>query len=426
MTSEIDTAVADMLSMPVPSWPKALPVTERPLSLGEIGEQGWNALTGDLPLPVMVLKETALDHNISLMSEFCADQGLDLAPHGKTTMSPQIVLRQLDAGAWGVTAATATQARIFHEFGVKRIIIANQLLDPAGVRWAAAALRADPALSLTCLVDSVAGVRRLTELLGGAASMPVLLELGVQGQRTGCRSSQDVRAVVEAVDRSPALHLVGIETFEGVIGADHDPATVEEVDQHLTWVRDVAERLMQENAFAVDEEVVVTAGGSIYPDRVAAVLGAAWDPPQSTRRVLRSGCYVTHDHGLYEEGSPFGRHATGVRLQPALEVWGVVLSHPESDLAIVGFGRRDVPYDAGLPIPFGIRSGGDHGRPTSEVQVVQLNDQHAFVRDLGGELQVGDLLGCGISHPCTAFDKWGLIPVVNDDYAVTAAVRTYF
>lgn len=426
MTSAIDTAVADMLAEPVPAWTKALPATGGSLPLGQVGQQGWNALTGDLPLPVMVLKEPALDHNISLMSGFCAEHGLDLAPHGKTTMSPQIVQRQLEAGAWGVTAATATQARIFHEFGSKRIIIANQLLDPAGVRWATAALRADPALSLTCLVDSVPGVRRLTDLLDGAASMPVLLELGVQGQRTGCRSSEDVQAVVEAVDGSPALHLVGVETFEGVIGADHDPTTVEAVDRHLTWVRDVAEHLMQEDAFAVDEEVVVTAGGSIYPDRVAAVLGAAWDPPQPARRVLRSGCYVTHDHGLYEEGSPFGRHATGARLQPALEAWGVVLSHPEPDLAIVGFGRRDVPYDAGLPIPFGIRSDEGDDRPTSEVEVVQLNDQHAFVQDPRGELRVGDLLGCGISHPCTAFDKWDVIPVVNDDYAVTAAVRTYF
>jgi len=32
----------------------------------------------------------------------------------------------------------------------------------------------------------------------------------------------------------------------------------------------------------------------------------------------------------------------------------------------------------------------------------------------------------GISHPCTAFDKWQLIPVVDEEYRIVDVVRTFF
>lgn len=428
MTASMRSLVADLLSEPVPRWTKALPPTAGPVALQDVGAQGWRALAGDLPWPTMLLKETALQHNIELMAAFCAQQGLDLAPHGKTTMAPQIVHHQFEAGAWGVTAATATQARVFHSFGAGRIIIANELLDPAGVRWVRGALEADPELEVYCLVDSVAGVDRLARLLPETGPpLAVLLELGVEGKRAGCRTMAEALAVVAAVTDGSRLELVGVETFEGVIGADHMPQTVERVDEYLGWVRDVAEQLMARGAFGDSDEVLLTAGGSIYPDRVAAAFGTTWDPPQRTRRVLRSGCYVTHDHGLYEGGSPFGRHASGPRLEPALEAWGVVLSRPEPNLAIVGFGRRDVPYDSGLPVPIAVADARGSQRELPDgVEIVQLNDQHAFVRVPHAALEVGDLLGCGISHPCTAFDKWDVIPLVDDGYAVTGAVRTFF
>lgn len=428
MTQTTEAAVKALLAAPVPARAKALPAGGERLALEDVARRGWNAVAGDLPLPLMVLKDEALQHNIDLMARFCVEHGLDLAPHGKTTMAPQIIHRQLEAGAWGITAATAAQARVFHAFGVRRIIIANELLDPWGVRWVADALAGDDELALWCLVDSPVGVRRLAELLPeGGPTLPVLLELGVAGQRAGCRTLDDAFEVVDVVADHPAVELAGVETFEGVIGVDRDPATVGDVDDHLSWVRDVTEQLMQREVFAGKDEVLLSAGGSIYPDRVAAIFGNDWEPPQPTRRVLRSGCYVTHDHGLYEEGSPFGEHAEAPRLEAALEAWGVVLSHPEPGSAIVGFGRRDVPYDAGLPIPLAAvgRDGAKRQLPDG-VQIDQLNDQHAFVRAPEGTLEVGELLGCGISHPCTAFDKWNVIPVVDDAYDVTGAVRTFF
>jgi D-serine deaminase-like pyridoxal phosphate-dependent protein len=62
------------------------------------------------------------------------------------------------------------------------------------------------------------------------------------------------------------------------------------------------------------------------------------------RVVLRSGCYLTHDDGLYARASPLPE------LRPALELWARVLSCPEPGLAIAGFGKRDAPYDIDLPV----------------------------------------------------------------------------
>jgi D-serine dehydratase len=420
----VEAALTDLLSAPVDPLAKSLPHLDRALRLADVGEQGWHALAGDLPLPVLLLKETALEHNLDVMAAFCREHGLDLAPHGKTTMSPQLVHRQLAAGAWGVTAATATQARLFHHFGLRRIILANELVDPAGVRWAAGVTADDPGVELYCLVDSVPGVDVLDELLDAAGApgrLPVLVELGVAGQRAGCRSTAEALEVAAAVQRSRCLALAGVEGFEGVIGGDRTPATVEAVDRYLAWAVEVTETLMHQDAFAGREEVLVSFGGSAFPDRVAAAVGASWQPPQPARRVLRSGCYLTHDHGLYAGVSL-------LQLEPAIEVWGVVLSRPEPDLAIVGMGKRDVPFDAGYPIPIAVRdAGGQLVDAAPAAQIVNLNDQHAFVRlPAGAELAVGQVLGCGISHPCTAFDKWGLIPLVDDHYGVRGAIRTFF
>src|SRR5204863_6442617 len=142
---------------------------------------------------------------------------------------------------------------------------------------------------------------------------------------------------------------------------------------------------------------VLTAGGSVFFDRVVERLSSL-ELGRHVRLVLRSGCYVTHDSGTYDLVSPFGSGSGDLRLQPALEAWGAVLSRPEPELAIVGFGKRDVSHDVDLPRPE-LVNGRDGLRAVSGVTVTALNDQHAYVRLPPNEpLAVGDLLGCGIAH----------------------------
>jgi D-serine deaminase-like pyridoxal phosphate-dependent protein len=400
---------------------------------------GWDVLAGDLLLPALVLKRSALQHNAALMARWCAEHGASLAPHGKTTMSPELFALQLGAGAWAITAATASQARVCRRFGVPRIVLANQVVEPAAIRWLAGELAADPGCEILCLVDSLTGVEAMTGALAGAPlageqagaspaggrPVPVLVELGLPGARTGCRTVAAALEVAAAVERSPTLALAGVEAFEGVVDAG-DPTAAATVDRLVAdvWATAAA---VTERGWVRRDEVLVSIGGSTWFDRVVA--GRRQDLGVPVRLLLRSGCYLTHDSGLYRRLSPLDGRGDGPGLRHALEVWGVVLSRPEARRAVVGLGKRDVSHDVEAPIPLVVSSAGGRHRRDVEgaLAVVTLNDQHAWL-DVAPDdpLAVGDLVGCGISHPCTTLDKWRLIPVVDDGYRVIDAVHTFF
>jgi len=401
-------------------------------TIREVRGRGWNVLDGDFMFPTMVLKESALRHNIDAMAALCKRHDLSLAPHGKTSMAPQLFQMQLDAGAWAVTAATTWQVRVWRAFGAARVILANELVEPASIRWLAAELNRDPEFELYCLVDSLAGVSvldRAFDVFGLKRRLTVLLELGLPGGRTGSRTRQEAREVARAVAASRHLSLAGVECFEGIIGGPDVAADLGKVDGFLSELRALAVELDGAGLFDRSPEVIVTAGGSAFLDRAIADLGKPWQLSRPARMVLRSGCYLTHDAVHYKNVSPFGsRLADTGPLQEALEAWGVVLSIPEPGLALLGFGKRDVPHDLDLPVPRLVKTQGAAPRPLrAGASIAALNDQHAYLKVAADEeLAIGDLVGCGVSHPCTAFDKWRLLPVVDGDYNVIDAVLTYF
>jgi len=348
---------------------------------------------GSFTWPLLVVRQAAVRANIATMAAFCERHGFSFAPHAKTTMAPALIQAQLDAGAWAMTVATPNQALVLRRLGVPRVLIANEVLDPVALKWLASQTDWEVYLQ----TDSVAGAER-------AAGLPLLVELGQPGGRTGCRTIDEVVAVARAVgDR-----LAGITGYEG--GLPDEAA----VDAWLGLLTEAAKTLSAEGLLPA--EVIVSAGGSAWFDRVAKALEGDWLPGHRVRVVLRSGASVTHDDGYYRERTPFNRIPQEGTLAAALELWGQVLSTPEPGLAIVGFGKRDAPFDEGLPVPD--RDG---------LTVVKMNDHHTYLSVAGGvRLAVGDLIRFGISHPCTAFDKWRLIPVVDDAGLVVDVLPTYF
>jgi D-serine dehydratase len=414
MSSYDRAAVAAIADLEIPVGAKGWPAEATGMPASAVAEAGWRVLDGDLPFPALVLRESALAHNLELMRAFCEGSGALLAPHGKTTMMPQLFARQLDAGAWGMTAATPVHLRVYRHVGVQRIVLANQLVEPSAIAWVARELDADPELELLCLVDSPAGVALLDEGLAHAErELPVLVEVGMAGARTGCRSVAEALAVARAVAASPRLRLAGVEGFEGL--APDLPA----VDAFLA---DLAATLAAlEDAGLLGPDALVSAGGSAYFDRVVERFAGR-------RLVLRGGCYLTHDDGLYARESPLDGRAEGDadRLRNALEVWSVVLSRPEPGLAITSMGRRDVGFDRGLPTPTMACARGERPRALA-AEVLALSDQHAHVRvDPADPLAVGDLVGSTVSHPCTTLDRWRVIPTVDDDHRVVGALHTFF
>jgi D-serine deaminase-like pyridoxal phosphate-dependent protein len=395
------------------------------------------------PTPLLTLSAPALRHNVSVLASWCAERGLDLAPHGKTTMAPRLWADQLAAGAWAITLANLPQLAVARAFGVSRVLIANAIISPLSLRWIADQLAADERTQVITWADDVRTVAVMEEALAayapslGSAYRPVdvLVELGGRGGRTGARDAVSATEIARAIAEAPHLRLAGVGGSEAALATDSDAASLTAVRDFLTSLRELHRSVLAEGWYPPGLEPIVTAGGSAYFDDVADVLGPL--VAEGVRVVLRSGAYLTHDDGHYRHLSPLGAEprTSGSRLVSALHGWVRVSSQPEPGLALVDGGKRDLPYDLGLP-EVQLRRARDHGsapEPLRGLTVTALNDQHGFVRwdpQLSPPVVIGDELRLGVSHPCTAFDKWTVIPVVDDpdaaDPGVVDVVRTFF
>jgi D-serine dehydratase len=410
---------------------KGVPLGET-VTLSELGNRGWNVAGGDLALPVTTLRDSALSHNIEVMAAYARRHGVLLAPHGKTSMCPQLFRRQLDAGAWAITAGTPSQVAIMRRFGIPRILMANQLVEAQALRWVAEELR-DDAFDFLCLVDSPRTVALMDDALDGHGSgrrLDVLVEVGVHGGRTGARSRDDAVATAKAIVGSRNLQLAGVEAYEGLAARGRSDAELEAVDALLDQVRSLVVDLWDRGWFA-GRTPVVTAGGSIYFDRVVERLGDWSVTGVPAHVVLRSGCYVSHDAGRYHRLSPLGgarEQSDDLALRDALDAWAVVLSRPEPTLVVLGAGKRDVPYDVDLPVPQDLYPRSGSVVPLQDrASVTGLMDQHAFMRvDAELTIEPGDIVSLGLSHPCGAFEKSPLMPLVADDGTVVGGVLTFF
>jgi len=430
MTMDLRTIEGFMLDASLKAYPHRAP----PCAVRDVAERGWNVMRGDLPFPVCALKETALAHNLKWMADFTRSTGVLLAPHGKTTMAPQLFARQLEAGAWGITLATMQQISLAVSLGLRRLILANQLVGREDIAHARDLIATVPDLELYVLVDSLAGVALLEAHgapRGTDSPFNVLLEMGRTGGRTGCRTSDAALGVARAIAASPAMRLSGVECFEGLDMTSDGDADRAMVDGWIDAVRRVARQCDGEQLYGTPE-VTLSAGGSAVFDLVARSLPTALSRP--VRTILRSGCYLTHDSGMYTRFARSMRARNGAAwrdgesLEPALEIWTHVQSRPEPGLAILAFGKRDASFDVDLPIPLNrVRNGEPRVTLDSSFRIVKLNDQHAYMEmPPDADVRVGDLVGCGVSHPCTTFDKWRWMPIVDDRYSVTGAIVTFF
>ncbi|MFE6521378.1 amino acid deaminase [Streptomyces sp. NPDC057794] len=403
---------------------KGLPPDADGLTVGELAAQRRNLFTGGFATPVLALSAERLEHNLRLMETYAARHGLAFAPHGKTSMAPQLFHRQIEHGAWGITLAVPHQVRVARAFGIRRVFLANELVDAAALRWISAELDADPDFRFVCYVDSVRGVELMDAALRGAARpVDVVVELAAgEGARTGVRTEAECAAVADAVAATRTLRLAGVAGYEGEV-PKADPERV------TAWLRRLVALAADFDAagrFAGLDEIVVSAGGSAWFDAVADVFAEIPELSRPVLKLLRSGAYVSHDDGHYRKLTPFNRVPEEGALEPAFRLWTQVVSRPSLEQAFVNAGKRDAAYDLDLPFAQVIRREGAE-RPATGVAVTALSDQHAWLSTTPeADLEVGDWVGLGLSHPCTSFDKWQLIPVAEADGTVVDYVRTFF
>jgi D-serine dehydratase len=404
---------------------------DQSLDQAEIASLGWNLFREDLSLPSAVLYEDKLMHNLAWMQQFINAYGLQLAPHGKTTMAPRLFDLQLQNGAWGITLATAHQTLVAHRHGVRRVLMANQLIGKANMVIIAHLLQ-DPAFTYYCLVDSAAQVDQLGSFFSQRGQrLQVLLELGVTGGRSGVRNDEQLQSVLAALSRwKDSIALCGVEIYEGVL--EEESA----IRQFLQRAVDVTRRLAAEDQFQ-HSPILLSGAGSAWYDVVAEVFFAAVLGDQ-VEIVLRPGCYLTHDVGAYREAqakilerNPIA-HQMHSGLVPALQLWAYVQSIPEPERAIIALGKRDASFDSGLPTPAlhfrpGAAGPASPAPAPADWSLVKMMDQHAYMKITPqDDLQVGDMIGFDISHPCLTFDKWRALPVLNTQYDVIDIISTWF
>src|SRR5690606_2156530 len=251
---------------------------------------------------------------------------------------------------------------------------------------------------------------------GAARPVDVVVELAAgDGARTGVRTEAECAAVADAVAGARALRLAGVAGYEGEV-PDADPERVR------AWLRrlvSLAADFDKAGRFAGLDEIVVSAGGSAWFDAVAG-----WSGP--VLKLLRSGAYVSHADGHYRRLTPCNRVPEEGALEPAFRLWAQVVSRPSPEQAFLNAGKRDAAHDLDLPSAQVVRRDGTE-QPAAGITVTGLSDQHAWLRTTGEPgLEVGDWVGLGLSHPCTSFDKWELIPVAEADGTVVDYIRTFF
>ncbi|MFB7271579.1 alanine racemase [Streptomyces sp. NPDC056244] len=426
---------------------KGLPPDAEGLTVAALAGQRRSLFTGGFTTPVLALSAESVEHNLVLLESYSARHGLAFAPHGKTSMSPQLFARQLDHGAWGITAAVPHQVRVYRAFGIQRIFLANELVDAAALRWLAGELDRDPRFRFICYADSVRGVELMDEALRAAGArrpVEVVVELGAgEGARTGARTEADCAAVADAIAAAPTLRLAGVAGYEGEVPAA-DGDTVRAWLRRLVALAadfDKAGRFDSgeagttgasaegtSDAKVAPPEIVISAGGSAWFDAVADVFAEIPPLSRPVLKLLRSGAYISHDDGHYRHLTPFNRVPEEGALQPAFRLWAQVVSRPSPAQAFVNAGKRDAAYDLDLPEAQVVRDGRTGEiRPAAGIAVTGLSDQHGWLTTApDADLEVGDWVGMGLSHPCTSFDKWQLIPLVEADGTVTDLVRTFF
>ena len=416
---------------------RGFPTGEPALPAAEVGERGWRPQDGQMSLPLLSLDLDAFAANTRAVMRHVSEAGALIAPHAKTPMSVALARQLVAAGAWGATVADARQASVMLEGGVTRLILANQVGGHGAARRLAGLLRRHPQAEVQVFVDSLEGVQALAaawrESAGKGEAPPplgLLIELGVG--RAGLRDDRVATDLMHAILALPGegrLHLSGVAGYEGA-------AAVPDADETRRRIDDLLRRMREFHAamrarLGPDAPLLLTAGGSLWFDRVLAALGPAAAADGRTRLVLRSGAIFFSDHGVYARGlaamETRGTAFAG-RLSPVLRLWAEVLSVPEPDLVICGLGMRDAASDQGLPIPLRLWRDGEEAGPADGLRMERFNDQHGFLRvaDGGPPPRVGDVVEFGLSHPCTNFDRHGLVWGLGAGHRVRCIFPTAF
>lgn len=398
---------------------------------------GSSPAGGLLALPLLTVDLAVYRGNRDRFLALVSAHGAKAAPHAKTPMCPEVAIDLIEAGAWGATVADLFQAEVLLKAGVSNILIANQIGGLASAERLRMLADAFPKAEIVCCVDSVQAALNLVQAFQGYANTPfkTFVEVGVG--RTGARTLNVAKEIVDIISASAEVVLAGVSTYEGSVSGE----TPEAVDANMAALFDLlADSLALIREKHPERHLTVSAGGSIHFDRVISALAPVCEADGNATLLLRSGAIFFSDHGVYRRGfqavdarnllaSDKVVFKASEAFQPAMRMWAEVISVPEQGLAIVGMGMRDVSFDQDLPVALRLYRDGRliEADLSSSATVNKLNDQHAFLSfGNGASLAIGDVIEFGISHPCTCFDRWRIFYGIDGSGRIQHIYRTFF
>ncbi|WP_417722868.1 alanine racemase [Salipiger sp.] len=412
---------------------RGFPADRAAVTVANLERETLSVLDGSAQLPVLTFDRAAWSRNCDAMFAYADAAGARLAPHVKTPMSPELARELWDRGAVALTVADIRQAVVMLGYGLDRLILANQIGGRASGARLGRLLKAHPDARVTLYVDSLAALETAGAVADASGrTADFLIEVG--GARAGARAMATVQAILKAMKGHPKLKVSGIAAYEGASATADQDETRRAIGALHAFAREAFNELRRRMP---EDRLMLSSGGSNFFDLVIEDLGPLVRDDGNADLVLRSGAIFFHDHGVYARGLANMDRRGGYAKQggakasdsftPALAIHAEVLSRPEAGLAICGMGMRDASFDQGLPVPLALHRDGRARTLPEPMTVEKLNDQHAFVTvDPGADLVVGDVVSFGISHPCTALDRWRWIFEAGPDGRITGAMPTFF
>ncbi len=314
-----------------------------------------------LDTPILCIDLDVMESNIRSMASYITERGKQWRPHEKCHKTPAIALKQIAAGAIGVTCAKVSEAEVMAAAGIHDILIANMIVgQPKVERVASLCQTADPIVAC----DHFVQVEPLAETCRrNGVSCRVIVEVNIGLDRVGISPGRDTLELAKAIDQLDGVRLAGIMGYEGHL-LKHEPldekqSLIHEAMNVLVGCRDS----LLENGLCCD---IVSAGGT-------GSYQITSDCPGVTELQAGGGIFA----------DPMYQNMCHVRdLEYSLTVLATIASRPTLERAILDCGRKTLHPDFHLPIV----------KNHADAEAVRLSAEHCELK-LGPqsqELQIGD------------------------------------
>lgn len=347
----------------------------------QIGMSKW-----DLDTPALLMDLDVMERNISEMARFTRSAGVGLRPHIKNHMSPFIARKQLEAGAAGFCCQTITEAEIVASWGIRDILITNEVVGRAKIRRLIG-LRSYT--NVMVVVDDVANAGELSEAaLASGRSLDVFIDVDTGYHRCGVMPFEPALRFAQGLIGLKGLHLKGINGYSPM--HETDPKARREKQELMLNASVGTRTMLQEKGIPVD---ILSAGCTSVYDIAATYPGVT---------EIQPGTYALMDLNNKEIVG-----TTPADLNYSLTVLATVISRPTDDRIVVDAGNKTLAVEHCLPIPKGVDG----------AELFRLSAEHSRIRAEGPsrKLKVGDMIELLVSYCDGTVNRWSKFLGIRGD-----------